>query len=101
MPIKLWKPLETADEAIERYATHAAELLDSADERRQAGDVDAYYLRTVQDGQHLTAIAYLLRALKNSEDPDDAAAMVPTLLDPAGPARTWATILAPEETARG
>lgn len=101
MPNKLWKPVDDASEAIERYATHAVALLDSADQRRREGDVDAYYLRTVQDGQHLTVIAYLLRALKTGEDPNDAAAAVSALLAPTGPARTLASILATFRTDNG
>lgn len=98
MPTKLWKPLNTADEAIARYATHAAKSLDSAEERRLTGDLDEHYLRLAQEGHYLTAIAYLVRALKEGEDPDQVAAMVPTLIDPSGPADTWANILTPAPT---
>lgn len=97
MSTKLWKPLNSADEAIARYATRASASLTSADERLRAGEGDEHYLRLAQEGHYLTTIAYLLRALKNGEDPDEAAAMVPTLLDPAGPVRTWASILAPDQ----
>lgn len=98
MPNKLWKPLNSADEAIDRYATRAAESLAAAEERRHEGDLDEHYLRLDQEGHYLTAIAYLVRALKEGEDPDQVAAMVPTLLDPSGPADTWANILTPAPT---
>lgn len=97
MPTNLWKPVETANEALDRYATQATIALDNADTQPHAGDLDVYNLRNAHNGHHLTAIAYLLRALTTGQDPDEAAAMVPTLLDPAGPARTWASILTPTE----
>lgn len=94
MPNTLWKPVTTVNEAIDRYAAHAVTTLESTEERRRAGEIDEHYLQ----GHYLTAIAYLLRALKDGEDPDQAAAMVPDLLNPAGPADTWANILTPVDT---
>lgn len=88
----------TTEDGIAHYATRATKSLAAAEKRRHEEKLDEHYLRLDQEGRYLTAIAYLLRALKEGETPDQAAAMVPTLLDPIGPARTWASILTPTPT---
>ncbi|WP_435113375.1 hypothetical protein [Nocardiopsis synnemataformans] len=87
---KTWDPVDGVDDAITRYASTAVRSLDAAEEMREKGRLDEHYLRIVQEGHTFTAIAYLLDAHRRGTDPDEAAAMVPTLLRPDGPVRDHA-----------